>query len=133
MTATMTIGDLRKAIAAISPELDVLEVILRVQGESSMLLGGLSSLEIGSGCGDVNALVIDADHDAKPAPVPMCEHCGLRPATCLGNYEDHSVEDCEFPGVFGCSQHGRRLACDECCGHANEDGHCQPIRIELLS
>ncbi len=37
--------------------------------------------------------------------------CG-KPAACLGAYEGSSVYE---------------YACDEHCGHGNEDGHCEPI------
>lgn len=43
--------------------------------------------------------------------VPSCEQCGERPAFCLGRYD--SPRDA--------------YACDECCGHGNEDGHCRPL------
>jgi hypothetical protein len=40
----------------------------------------------------------------------VCE-CG-KPAACFGSYEDdlHSA-----------------YACDDCCGHGCEDGHCEPV------
>lgn len=41
----------------------------------------------------------------------LCAYC-LRDATCLGAYEGE-----ELPGY----------ACDDCCGHSNEDGHCEPL------
>lgn len=41
----------------------------------------------------------------------LCVHCG-RPATCIGAYENAQIEE---------------PACDVCCGHANEDGHCRQI------
>lgn len=40
----------------------------------------------------------------------VCAHCG-KPATCLGAYE---------------SEENLGLACDDCCGHGNEDGWCVP-------
>lgn len=40
-----------------------------------------------------------------------CARCG-EPATCLGAYEGAETE-----------QYG----CDECCGHGNEDGHCEAV------
>jgi hypothetical protein len=42
----------------------------------------------------------------------MCAHCEEKPATCIGAYEGDQIE---------------RGACDDCCGHACEDGHCHPI------
>jgi hypothetical protein len=50
---------------------------------------------------------------AVPAPGgsgPKCATCG-KPATCYGSYEDKPPE----------------YACDNCCGHGCEDGHCDPI------
>lgn len=40
-----------------------------------------------------------------------CAHCG-EPATCFGAYED------------GLSP---AYACDECCGHGCEGGHCEQL------
>lgn len=40
-----------------------------------------------------------------------CVNCG-KPATCIGRYEDATKYS---------------PACDECCGHGNEDGHCIQI------
>jgi len=57
-------------------------------------------------------------------PVAFCAECGKRVATCFGNYEDHSKEHCPHPG---CTQHGEQPACDHCCEHGNEDGHCREI------
>jgi len=42
---------------------------------------------------------------------PRCAICGL-PATCIGAYEGSSIDE---------------PACDTCCGHGNEDGHCRPL------
>lgn len=44
----------------------------------------------------------------------LCAHCG-KPATCIGKYEAM-----EFASP----------ACDDCCGHACEDGHCDEIEAE---
>lgn len=41
----------------------------------------------------------------------VCAHCG-GPATCFGAYEDGLS-----PGY----------ACDTCCGHGCEDGHCDQL------
>lgn len=49
---------------------------------------------------------------AERERMPKCAHCG-KPATCAGRYED-----CEGPIEF---------ACDECCGHGNEDGWCRQL------
>lgn len=45
-------------------------------------------------------------------PVVFCATCGRRSATCMGRYEDMEKEE---------------PACDECCGHGNEDGACHEI------
>lgn len=42
---------------------------------------------------------------------PICDRCGQL-ATCLGAYEGTEIPD---------------YACDNCCGHGNEDGWCRPI------
>lgn len=44
---------------------------------------------------------------------PICSNCG-EPAACFGSYET------ELTPAFACS---------ECCGHGNEDGHCEPVEI----
>ena len=41
----------------------------------------------------------------------VCAHCG-KPATCFGSYESDLTP---------------AYACDDCCGHGCEDGHCEPI------
>lgn len=46
----------------------------------------------------------------KEAPL-LCHICS-KPATCIGAYEG-AEEDSP--------------ACDDCCGHACEDGHCDPL------
>lgn len=58
-------------------------------------------------------------------PVKFCAICDKRPAVCLGKYEDHCPnETC----TEACAQqHEDEPACDECCGHGNEDGHCSEI------
>jgi hypothetical protein len=52
----------------------------------------------------------------RPAPSasekPTCAICG-KPATCFGRYEHPDNPE--------------QFACDDCCGHGNEDGHCEPI------
>jgi hypothetical protein len=48
---------------------------------------------------------------ANRAGDKACAHCG-EPATCFGSYED------ELRPAY---------ACDDCCGHGNEDGHCEPV------
>lgn len=40
----------------------------------------------------------------------VCRNCG-NPATCYGTYENDTG-----------------YACDECCGHGCEDGHCERIK-----
>ena len=51
---------------------------------------------------------VTADRHLTAPTVPACAHCG-EPATCLGQYEDAPAPE---------------YACDACCGHACEDGHC---------
>lgn len=41
----------------------------------------------------------------------LCAECG-EPATCFGSYE---------------TDLNPAYACDECCGHGNEDGHCDQV------
>lgn len=41
----------------------------------------------------------------------FCAYCG-KPATCLGAYDMET---------------DAKYACDDCCGHGNEDGWCKPI------
>lgn len=43
-----------------------------------------------------------------------CHECG-KPATCFGSYED------DLHPAF---------ACDDCCGHGNEDGRCVPVEAK---
>lgn len=51
---------------------------------------------------------IERIEQARP---PKCE-CG-KPATCIGAYEGLRPE---------------RYSCDDCCGHGNEDGHCEMLQ-----
>ena len=41
----------------------------------------------------------------------LCAHCGKQ-ATCKGAYEGSELEE---------------YACDDCCGHGNEDGYCSSV------
>lgn len=45
----------------------------------------------------------------------VCQDCG-KPATCFGSYED------ELHPAY---------ACDACCGHGCEDGHCEPVEASI--
>jgi hypothetical protein len=45
---------------------------------------------------------------------PFCDYCGA-PATCLGAYEGQPTPT---------------YACDDCCGHGNEDGRCVALDEE---
>lgn len=45
-----------------------------------------------------------------------CHICG-KPASCVGRYD---IMEKDEP------------ACDDCCGHGNEDGHCAPIPVLLI-
>lgn len=47
----------------------------------------------------------------------LCQHCEENLATCLGAYEGMDA---------------KQFACDDCCGHAGEDGHCDPINEQEL-
>jgi hypothetical protein len=59
-------------------------------------------------------LVLLASKDQQQArDWPMCRQCEKRPASCFGAYEG--------------SGHDVSLACDDCCGHGNEDGWCKPL------
>jgi hypothetical protein len=62
-----------------------------------------------------NAEIKNAAHRAvcSDGARPTCGVCG-KPATCLGCYE---------------GQAGGTYACDDCCGHGNEDGKCAPIAL----
>lgn len=55
--------------------------------------------------------------EETPTLLPACHVCG-KPATCIGRYEDP-----EGP---------IQPACDDCCGHGNEDGHCERILAPTL-
>jgi len=57
---------------------------------------------------EVCVAIVNAVNRTGPAE---CYTCGL-PAVCFGSYED------ELHPVF---------ACDDCCGHGNEDGRCEPV------
>jgi hypothetical protein len=48
----------------------------------------------------------------RPAGEAVCLVCGA-PATCFGQYEGRGPV---------------RYACDECCGHGNEDGWCEQLQ-----
>lgn len=52
--------------------------------------------------------IVSAVNRAGPR---LCSNCG-ETATCFGAYEDGL-----HPGY----------SCDVCCGHGNEDGHCDPV------
>lgn len=52
--------------------------------------------------------ICDAVNRAGPK---VCANCGA-PATCFGSYED------ELSPAY---------ACDDCCAHGCEDGHCEQI------
>ena len=67
--------------------------------------------------------VSDRLHDAMAeellelrAIAPRCSICS-KLATCQGAYEDESNWG------FGCNS---------CCGHGNEDGHCEPVNLSQL-
>ncbi len=69
-------------------------------------------------CGDVLAAA-EAELKRLRETLPACAHCPEeRPAVCIGQYDSMEHED---------------AACDECCGHGNEDGHCVSIREYIAS
>ena len=47
----------------------------------------------------------------RPDEWPTCWVCGKK-ATCIGRYMGSATDE---------------PSCDECCGHGNEDGYCEPI------
>ena len=55
------------------------------------------------------AIIATAEKIRAELDAPMCDTCG-KPATCGGEYEGEAGH-----------------ACDDCCGHGNEDGHCEPV------
>jgi hypothetical protein len=64
--------------------------------------------------------------------IVLCAICNDRPTTCTGLYESNACRhepECE-PKLELCSDTVDQPACDECCGHGNEDGHCHPIKSE---
>jgi len=64
---------------------------------------------------DAGTMTVDGDAGVyahgPTADAPRCAGCGDRLATCRGSYEG-------APESY---------ACDGCCGHGNEDGHCDPV------
>jgi hypothetical protein len=61
---------------------------------------------------DALAAQLKAAWEVIDAAWPECGVC-CKPATCLGEYETSTGVDSP--------------ACDACCSHGNEDGHCRPI------
>lgn len=59
---------------------------------------------------DAAALVEACEARAKDAAARCYVGCG--PAACVGAYEGQTADE---------------YACDECCGHGQEDGHCRRI------
>lgn len=53
--------------------------------------------------------ILSGEPSEEPA---RCQMCG-KPAACLGVYENPDNDPA--------------YACDECCGHGNEDGWCNPV------
>jgi hypothetical protein len=56
--------------------------------------------------------VIRALVAALTAKLPRCGLCGGPDAACYGRYEGQASEE---------------FACNLCCGHGSEDGHCEPL------
>lgn len=59
-----------------------------------------------------------AELRAIGVPVYFCACCGKREAVCMGRYEAMTAVE---------------PACDECCGHGNEDGSCHEIDHPALT
>lgn len=62
-------------------------------------------------------------------PVELCAQCGIGAAYCKGLYEGEGCKhdpECN-PVLQLCSDSVDQPACDECCGHGNEDGHCHEL------
>lgn len=70
-------------------------------------------------------------------PAPTCAQCGQRPAVCLGLYHGEHRDDAgrfvkagapcaSDPKLELCEDTVDQPACDACCYHGNEDGHCHP-------
>lgn len=55
--------------------------------------------------------------EAREPQQAICHICG-KPATCIGEYETRTGNE--------------QYACDTCCVHGNEDGHCRPITALIL-
>ena len=76
------------------------------------------------GCSACGGRAIQAPLKAREPPpspasgAPTCATC-QRPASCVGVYED----------PVGAP----RYACDDCCGHGNEDGRCSPLAASPAS
>lgn len=47
-----------------------------------------------------------------------CAHCERRIGSCIGRYGDEATT---------------AVACDNCCGHGNEDGRCEPLGSVLAA
>lgn len=52
------------------------------------------------------------DNDGREEAVAICE--------AINRQGDRICHNCGEPAY----------ACDECCGHGNEDGHCEPVSPE---
>jgi hypothetical protein len=90
---------------------------LRGQRDRADALCDLTSRAAGAGERVVDAIA--AERDAARAELAKtqaraikCGHCEHEAATCFGSYEDDD---------------NWAFACDTCCGHGNEDGHCIPL------
>lgn len=95
------------------PTLDVDTMIREVRRRGQLMSRGWDvdfDMETGSG------VVTVGGFRAAGRITAMCSHCRERIATCLGEYESCTGDE--------------EYACDECCGHGNEDGHCQRLNAE---
>jgi hypothetical protein len=99
----MRVGELRKLLEGVSPDMVVL-----LRGDE---IGILGITHAGPDCGCTETYDFFLEAAVVPSEVVTCAICG-GPAACIGAYEGRSVEE---------------FACDNCCAHGNEDGHCRPI------
>jgi DNA-binding XRE family transcriptional regulator len=96
-------------------EAELVEAIEK--GRSDWIVARASDLTESTYCAcAVLDLLKSKDAQAERTTVPpVCHDCG-RLATCFGRYE---------------AMESSKYSCDECCGHGNEDGHCEPVPVKV--
>lgn len=101
----MRVGELRKLLEGLNPDM-----VVMVRGDGlERCIQGVFSAGPDAGCGEIEDFCLElAD---EPDETVVCAICG-GVAACIGAYEGATVE---------------QPACDSCCAHGNEDGHCRPI------